>query len=140
MLETATLFIISKHSEIGEFILGLFAASWGFWLLLPMWETFSLPVFDAFLMVASETTWGLFSLLLGILTIAAASTEIIPLRKVMVFIHIAFWIFVAVMFAFTAPENTATPVYTMIAVYAFWRYIKLIICIGLEKRLVLKDE
>lgn len=139
MLDAATLFIIKKHSEIGEFILGLFAASWGFWLLLPFWDTFSLPVFAAFLSVAPECVWGLWALFLGLTTIIAAGTGAYFLRKLMVFFHIAFWVFVAVMFAFVAPENTATPIYTMLAVYAFWRYIKLIICMNLEKRFIVED-
>lgn len=138
MLDAATLFVITKHSEIGEFILGLFAAFWGLWLLFPFWETFSLPVFSAFLACAPEWVWGLVSLLLGLFTIIAAGTRCYILRKIMVFLHIAFWVFVAIMFAFASPENTAVPIYTMLAVYSFWRYVKLILLTTLETRITLE--
>lgn len=138
MIDTFTMFLIKKHADIGEIILGLFATSWGFWLLLPFWDTFSLPVFAAFLWVAPESIWGIGAFLLGILTIVFANTDLLDLRKVLIFFNIFFWVFVAVMLSFASPENTAVPIYTMLSVYAFWRYVKLIVLDKIEKRFVSK--
>lgn len=138
MIEHLTLFAIQKQAEIGEFILGMFAVTWGIWLLLPMWDTFSYPSFASFLYVAPEHIWGLFALFLGLITILFASTKLFFVRKLMSLLHIAWWAFVSSMFVFAAPGNTAVPVYMMLSVYSFWRYVKLMICIELEDRFRIK--
>lgn len=140
MIESLTLFIYKKHAEIGEFILSLFMMSWGLWLLNPMWDTFSLPSFASFLLIANETTWGLTALTIGGLTFIFAGLRWYWARRTMIFLNIVWWTFVAMMFLIAVPENTAVPVYMMLAVLSFWRYIKLVLIMQMEKRFYEKPE
>lgn len=140
MIEVLTMFVIKKQAEIGEFILSLFMILWGLWLLNPAWDTFSLPSFEAFLTVAPEMVWGLIAMSIGVLTLLSAGIKYYPARRVMIFLNMMWWAFVAVMFLMCVPENTAVPIYMMLSILSFWRYIKLVLIVELEKQFFIKPE
>jgi len=140
VIEQVTLFVIKKQAEIGEFLLSFFMIVWGLWLLNPFWETFSLPSFAAFLMIADESVWGIVALLIGIGTLVSAGVKVYLARRIMIFLNIFWWTFVSTMFLIAVPENTAAPIYMMLAILSFWRYIKLILIVEMERKFFEKPE
>jgi len=139
MVDRLAIFLAKSHTEVGEYILGLFSLLWGIWLLLPVWNTFSINMFSAFLHVAPEEIWGLAAVSLGVITIFSAAIKDLPMRKTSTFINIIFWLFISFMFLLATPKTTAIPIYAMLALQSFWRYVKLTFYMNLEKRFTQED-
>jgi hypothetical protein len=60
--------VIEWSTKIAEFIVGIQLILFGIWLLFS-YETFSIPMYQYMAMTASETSWGVSFLVVGILQV-----------------------------------------------------------------------
>jgi hypothetical protein len=54
-----------------EWLFASMMVAWGAWLLVPQWNTFVWPQYDALNELASEPVWGVFSVSVGVVRMAA---------------------------------------------------------------------
>jgi hypothetical protein len=54
-----------------EWLFASMMVAWGAWLLVPQWQTFVWPQYDALRAIAPEPVWGVWSVAVGVVRMAA---------------------------------------------------------------------
>ncbi|MGA4519263.1 hypothetical protein ACPA0F_18555 [Solibacillus silvestris] len=116
-----------KHSQSFH-TLKIFTTSiaiwWGVVLILPF-DTFSTAVpYRAMAEIASEFYWGLLMLLMGCSHLIGITYSLKKIERASFLIATFVWIFIAAMFAFGSPPNTASGTYAIIGLLTGWLYTK----------------
>lgn len=117
-----------------EFILGFFAVSFGFWLLLPPTTFAASHIYTAMAQVASEEVWGIVFFLIGLLQMHYSTEHVrhdglyLRHRYFLSRAAVALWLFTTAMFAAGNFWATATAIYFAIAL------VTASVCITLGRR------
>lgn len=118
--------LFSSHFYLLEFIVAGGTTIWGFWLANPYWDTFTKsPSYDPMAAVAPEAVWGLFILGMGGVQIVMLALRLLWPRRIIAFVAMFVWLWIAVMFWQSNYQTTAAPVYGWMfagsQVLTFWR-------------------
>lgn len=117
MFDNLSGFVFRKQVETSEFILGLFAFFWGIWAT---WNNFpSVSVVPDYLIGVTYT-------IVGLLTMIYSTTRKYQLRKSAAVVNMVLWVSMTIFIVFPPTLNQPVPLYLMLAVVAFWNYIRLV--------------
>lgn len=117
--------VLSKaHSDLTELLFSLIAIIWGLWLLLPFNSFGSSPSWSAMLAFASEDTWAIWILIIGLIQFLGVACNYESSRKRSPFVLFLTWLCVAAGLIFTSPITTGIPLYGSIAIIQGLLYLR----------------
>lgn len=112
--------------SVAERMMATFGMIWGVWLLNPFVNTFATSrSYTAMAGIAGEFWWGIAGLTLGAFQRATWAYDLRQRRRRSSFLMGMYWLFIAVSFAFSNPEGTGFPIYSLFALYCFYAYVKI---------------
>lgn len=114
-----------------EWMFAAMMMSWGAWLLVPAWSTFQNPQYGALAALASEQTWGVWSVSVGTVRMAAlyvnGSHRRTPLlRCVCAALGLIWWLVLIYLFLLSPQANPAAgfswyPIFVVFEGVSCWR-------------------
>lgn len=114
-----------------EWLFSCMMISWGLWLLVPGWQTFANPQYRALALIAGEPTWGIWSVMVGVVRAGAlyinGSHWRTPLiRFICSSLGLIWWLTLIYLFLLSPQENPAAgfswyPVFVVFEGISCWR-------------------
>lgn len=117
--------LLVAHTELVEFNLGTLSIIFGLWILNPWFDTFTLPSFIAFIRFAPEWVWGTTSVVLGLYTHFALSTQEFILRRAAMFLNMVLWGAISYNFFASTPMSTGAGIYLVFSLMSLWIFVRL---------------